>query len=90
MGTADLYGSNDPFQRMPRSPRQLEPGPGMEELIVKVMMMMMMAMIMMMVVKVDLANFSQISTGEEKEEAEVTKVKSPVAKSLSNKVGTGS
>ena len=89
MGTADLYGSNDPFQRMPRSPRQLEPGPGMEELIVKVMIKMM-VMIMMMVVKVDLANFSQISTGEEKEEAEVTKVKSPVAKSLSNKVGTGS
>ena len=75
MGTADLYGSNDPFQRMPRSPRQLDPEPGMEDLIKKV----------------DLANFSQINTGEEKEEeAGVNKVKSPAAKSLSNRVGTGS
>ena len=75
MGTADLYGSNDPFQRMPRSPRQLDPEPGMEDLIVKV----------------NLANFSQINTGEEKEEeAGVNKVKSPAAKSLSNRVGTGS
>ena len=36
MGTADLYGNNDPFQRMPRSPKQLEGSPGLEELIVKV------------------------------------------------------
>ena len=37
MGTADLYGNNDPFQRMPRSPKQLEGSPGLEELIVKVL-----------------------------------------------------
>ena len=36
MGTADLYGSNDPFQRMPKSPKQLPNSPNMEDLIVKV------------------------------------------------------
>ena len=66
MGTADLYGSNDPFQRMPRSPRQLDQDPE-EDLIVKV----------------NLANFSQINTGD-------LALVTPAAKSLSNRVGTGS
>ena len=35
MGTADLYGSNDPYQRMPCSPRHL-PDSDSEDCIVKV------------------------------------------------------
>ncbi|XP_023338537.1 syntaxin-binding protein 5 [Eurytemora carolleeae] len=35
MGTADLYGSNDPYQRMPRSPRLLPASPS-DDVIVKV------------------------------------------------------
>jgi len=35
MGTADLYGSSDPYQRMPRSPRCLPSSPS-EDCIVKV------------------------------------------------------
>jgi len=96
MGTADLYGSNDPFQRMPKSPKQLPNSPKMED----------------MIVKVDLGNYSQVSKQKEedgkkeekpeevstpqKEEkanlsiAPAVRVKSPAPKSLSNKAGTGS
>jgi len=90
MGTADLYGSNDPFQRMPKSPKPLGNSPNVEDFITKV----------------DLSNYNQMNTevksedGQEKVEAEgnltpvtssqVARVKSPAAKSLSNKAGTGS
>ena len=91
MGTADLYGSNDPFQRMPKSPKPLGNSPNVEDFIVKV----------------DLGNYNQMNTevksedGEGKVEAEsggnltpvssqVARVKSPASKSLSNKAGTGS
>ena len=93
MGTADLYGSNDPFQRMPKSPKQLPNSPKLED----------------MIVKVDLGNYNQVTQqkeeddkkeGEEvstpvKEGANLTvvapvRVKSPAPKSLSNKAGTGS
>ena len=37
MGTADLYGSNDPFQRMPRSPKNIDNTAALDDLIVKVM-----------------------------------------------------
>ena len=36
MGTADLYGSNDPFQRLPKSPKKLDYNTNPEELILKV------------------------------------------------------
>ena len=36
MGTADLYGSNDPFQRMPRSPKNIDNTAALDDLIVKV------------------------------------------------------
>ena len=86
MGTADLYGSNDPFQRMPKSPKAL---PNTDEVEV---------------VKVDLGNYSQIQPEDEAKKEDkgeedpskdrpnpqLSKVKSPVAKSLSNKAGTGS
>lgn len=52
MGTADLYGSNDPFQRMPRSPKPLANSPKAEDFIVKV----------------DLGNYSQVGGSEKKEE----------------------
>ena len=45
MGTADLYGSNDPFHRMPKSPKPLRDSPKLEDFIVKV----------------DLGNYSQVS-----------------------------
>ena len=88
MGTADLYGSNDPFQRMPRSPKVLASDPNVDDLIVKV----------------DLGNYSQLTPGGEEgaaaaagedtaasaaTPAAVSRVKSPAAKSLSNKAGTG-
>ena len=83
MGTADLYGSNDPFQRMPKSPKAL---PNTEEVEV---------------LKVDLGNYSQIKPEDETKKEDkgedetnripqVSKTKSPVVKSLSNKTGTGS
>ena len=86
MGTADLYGSNDPFQRMPRSPKVLATDPNVDDLIVKV----------------DLGNYSQLTPGGEEgaagedtaasaaaAPAAVSRVKSPATKSLSNKAGTG-
>ena len=81
MGTADLYGSNDPFQRMPRSPKVLASDPNVDDLIVKV----------------DLGNYSQLTPGGEEGAAgedtagaaAVSRVKSPATKSLSNKAGTG-
>lgn len=45
MGTADLYGSNDPFQRMPRTPKVLADSTNVEDFIVKV----------------DLGNYSQLN-----------------------------
>lgn len=83
IGTADLYGSSDPFQRMPKSPKAL---PNTDEVEV---------------VKVDLGNYSQIKSEEEKKkedqaeddsckDKQTGKAKSPVAKTLSNKTGTGS
>lgn len=82
MGTADLYGSNDPFQRMPKSPKAL---PNTDEVEV---------------VKVELGNYSQLKPEDETKKEDkgeedranppVSKVKSPVAKSLSNKAVTGS
>ena len=95
MGTADLYGSNDPFQRMPKSPKQLPNSPKLED----------------MIVKVELGNYSQVSQQKEdevkKEEkadevrtpqkegtnlivVQPIRVKSPAPKSLSNKAGKGS
>ena len=49
MGTADLYGAMDPFQRMPKSPKPLDAG--------------------IEIVKLDLSNYNQVGTGEEKEKA---------------------
>ena len=60
MGTADLYGSNDPYQRMPRSPAPLANSPKLEDFIVKV----------------DLCNYTQATDKKEengKEEVEVAK-----------------
>ena len=96
MGTADLYGSNDPFQRMPKSPKQLPNSPKLED----------------MIVKVDLGNYNQVATQKEEDDKKDEKgeevstpvkegvtltvvqppvrVKSPAPKSLSNKAGTGS
>ena len=95
MGTADLYGSNDPFQRMPKSPKQLPNSPKLED----------------MVVKVELGNYNQVTQQKEEKEkkeekpedgstpvkdgnnltvAPPVRVKSPAPKSLSNKAGTGS
>ena len=44
MGTADLYGSNDPFNRIPKSPKPPSPGSAAEDVIVRV----------------DLSNYSQV------------------------------
>jgi len=94
MGTADLYGSNDPFQRMPRSPKPLANSPKAEDFIVKV----------------DLGNYSQVGASEKKEEnggeekkkeedevakdpppaSEKPKVKTPTAPKSLAKAGTGS
>merc|ERR1719450_1537549 len=52
MGTADLYGSNDPFQRMPKSPKQLPNSPKLED----------------MIVKVELGNYNQVVQQKEEDE----------------------
>jgi len=86
MGTADLYGSNDPFQRMPRTPKVLADSTNVEDFIVKV----------------DLGNYSQLNAEKAEDGGEdspasgqpplpqTAKAKSPASKSLSNKAGTGS
>lgn len=65
MGTADLYGSNDPYHRMPKSPRVLPPSPSGE----------------IIVTKVDLSNYSQVANKDEegKEEENGTAPSTPAA-----------
>ena len=77
MGTADLYGSNDPFQRMPKSPKAL---PNTEEVEVVTMELGNYSQI----------KPEDEQRKEEAEEVPQSKAKSPLRTSLSNKTGTGS
>jgi len=86
MGTADLYGSNDPFNRVPKSPKPLSPGSAAEDCIVRV----------------DLSNYSQVSqstdscdTPKEDNATPTTKdptpkPKAPAKKEMLQKVGANS
>eukprot|EP00096_Caligus_rogercresseyi_P000369 TRINITY_DN10792_c0_g1_i1.p1 TRINITY_DN10792_c0_g1~~TRINITY_DN10792_c0_g1_i1.p1 ORF type:complete len:1161 (-),score=436.59 TRINITY_DN10792_c0_g1_i1:114-3596(-) len=71
MGTADLYGSQDPFTRAPKSPR-LDASPkdasggGAESFITRV----------------DLSNYSQVASEASKPESSISRVKSPDCKRL--------